>query len=243
MRVIDEEMDSTKGIKYEYTYVAPFNNLEDKARKYIDKLKVMTNPMELLEIPEIKGILDYNKRYNSKIEYYDNHSRLVSQIEIKNDKVAQVDSARYEQGRLVYSKNWVGTTHHIRYDLDSIGNVRTVYDSVGYEQTITKFQEGRPIETIYMTRGEIRERLRTTYSGDTLTIKAYYDPRGAIMGPRRMHIRKWNAKKNVKTYCVDGSIRYVMYFDEKKRLIKEVWRVQSLDEVYSTRTYQYLSGR
>lgn len=241
MRVIDEEMDSARGIKYQYTYISPYRNLEDKSKKYLDKLKVLTNPTELLEIQEIKEILSLNVRHLSRIEYYMNDSLLVSRFEFHGNKLSQVDSARYDHGRLVYTKNEFGSVHHFRYDFDSTGMVRVAYDSGDHDKTVTKYHHGRPLEKIYMTRyGEITGRLRTTYSGDTLTIEAYFDPRGALEGPRRMHLRKWNAQMNAKTYSLNGLERYAVYYDEKGRVIKETWK-GGVGEY--TRTYRYLSGR
>ncbi len=245
IRVVDEEIDSAKGIKYEYTYVSPFWNLENKPKKYFDKLKALTNPSELLEIREVRKILALNQRYHSQTEYYVNDSLLVSRVEIKNNKPRQVDSARYDQGRLVYSKKVLGeiaiSTHHYRYDFDSTGTVIVAYDSGDHEKTATKYHQARPHVTVYMKPwGEIEGRTRTTYSGDTLSIVESFSERDSLLG-RMIHLRKGSEQKGVKTYSLNGSERYAEYFDEKGRVIKEVWKIWCDGEY--TRTYSYFSGR
>jgi hypothetical protein len=241
MRVRDEEMDSARGIKYEYTYVAPFRNLENASKKYFEKLKGLKHPSELLEIREIKEILATNQRYQTQIEYYMDDSLLVSRVQLEDGKLKQVDSARYEGGRRVYSKGEYSSAHYFRYDLDSAGSIKAIYDSTEHEKSITRYRYGQPIETANLNAsGEIKERKRTTYSGDTLAIVSYYNSKGGFQG-KTMRLRKWNSQMNVYSYSVDGSLLYEKHFDEMGRLIREVWKVRGGGE--SIRVYMYLSDK
>jgi hypothetical protein len=244
MRVRDEEMDSAKGIKFEYTYLALNENLENRSKKYFDKLKALTHPGQLLEIHEIKEILAVNIRYPTQVEYYVGDSLLVSRVTKEGDKQKQVDSLRYEGGRKVYSKQTIagaGTAHYFRYDLDSAGRIEAMYDSTQYKKSMTRYRLGKPIELAYMTAsGEVDQRTRITYSGDTLSTEAYYSGQGALLG-RNVYRRKWNAQGNVYSYSFNGVEMYTKQFDEKGRLVREVWKLWDGRE--SIRTYRYISDK
>lgn len=244
MRVMDEKMDSARGIKYQYTHLSPSGNLENKSKKYFDQLKALTHPRQLLEIKEIKEILAANKQYPTQVEYFVEDTLLVSRVTIEGNQLKQVDSARYEGGRRVYSKQTIGEfdiAHYFRYDLDSAGRIKAMCDSTEFEKSITRYRQGKPIEKANMTAsGEIKERTRTTYSGDTLSIEAYYSGQGALLG-RNVHRRRWNAQRNIYSYSLNGTEVYTKYFNERGRLVREVWKVRDGRE--SIRTHRYLSDK
>ncbi len=241
MRVRDEEMDSAKRIKYEYTYLNPSGNLENRSKKYFDKLISLTHPGQLLEILEIKEILAANQRRPTQVEYYLGDSLLVSRVEVEDGKRKQVDSASYEGGRLAYMKGEYGSAHYFRYDLDSAGKIDAMYDSTQYEKSITRYRLGKPILTTYMTAwGEVKGRERTTYSGDTLTTEAYYSAGGALLGST-LHRRRWNARRSAYSYSLNGTEVYTKQFDKKGRVVREIWRLWDGRE--SIRTHMYLSDK